>query len=135
VKGIAKIEWRAGGPSRYHLVAEQLRKLIKQNIFVPGERLPSEKEMVEVYDWSRGTVRAACDLLQTEGLTGLGGWVYTGVRGALPCWRHNATVALPGPSGGPCGHCTPPPLRPNEQVPTPGLRRRRRWGRRGLVAR
>lgn len=24
--------------------------------------------MVEVYDWSRGTVRAACDLLQTEGL-------------------------------------------------------------------
>jgi hypothetical protein len=43
-------------------------------------------------------------------LTGLGGWVYTGVRGALPCWRHNATVALPGPSGGPCGHCTPPPL-------------------------
>jgi DNA-binding GntR family transcriptional regulator len=68
VKGIAKIEWRAGGPSRYHLVAEQLRKLIKQNIFVPGERLPSEKEMVEVYDWSRGTVRAACDLLQTEGL-------------------------------------------------------------------
>jgi DNA-binding GntR family transcriptional regulator len=63
VKGISKITWREGGPSRYHLIAEQLRTLIEQEVFAPGERLPSEKDMVQVYGWSRGTIRAACRVL------------------------------------------------------------------------
>ena len=68
VKGISRIEWSEGGPARFHLIAAQIRGSIRQGTFAPGERLPSEKEMTQVYGWSRGTVRTACGLLEKEGL-------------------------------------------------------------------
>jgi len=78
--------------------------------------------------WSRGSRGGQ------PTLTGFGGWVYTvcGVR--CPAGGTMRRSHCLDPLGGSCGHRTAA-RRPNEQVPTPGLRRRCRWGRRGLVAR
>jgi hypothetical protein len=73
-------------------------------------------------------------LPKLEALNGSWGWVYTvcGVR--CPAGGTMRRSHCLDPLGGSCGHRTAA-RRPNEQVPTPGLRRRCRWGRRGLVAR
>ena len=49
-------------------VAAILRDRIQQGIFQPGERIPSEFELVELFDVSRNTIRLAVDQLVGEGL-------------------------------------------------------------------
>jgi GntR family transcriptional repressor for pyruvate dehydrogenase complex len=49
-------------------VIRQLTRLIDQGVFAPGDRLPSERELSEELQVSRGTVREAVQFLQTLGM-------------------------------------------------------------------
>lgn len=51
----------------YVKVAEQLRKLIENDIIKPGERFPSERELAEQLGVSRPTVREAMIALELTG--------------------------------------------------------------------
>ena len=52
----------------YLVIAEQLRQRIETCELGPGDRLPSEREMVQDFNVARMTVRRALGLLQEEGL-------------------------------------------------------------------
>ncbi len=64
---------------RYEEIADQLRREIKERIFEPGDRLPSEKRLCEYFKVSRITVRQALKALENDGLIfkkqGLGAFV------------------------------------------------------------
>ncbi|WP_130811722.1 GntR family transcriptional regulator [Olsenella sp. Marseille-P4559] len=53
---------------RYLTVAEVLRKMIYNYELEPGERIPSEHELMDRFDIARGTARHAIKLLVEEGL-------------------------------------------------------------------
>src|SRR5258708_5185570 len=57
----------AGPVPLYHQLKLLLQKDIEQGIYKPGERLPSEPELIRQYGVSRITVRQALDELETEG--------------------------------------------------------------------
>jgi DNA-binding GntR family transcriptional regulator len=57
----------ADGRPYYRQIAEQFRNLIREGQLAPGDRVPSEFEMVKFYQCSRGTVRQARFLLELEG--------------------------------------------------------------------
>ena len=50
-------------------VEKQLKLSILEGRYAPGEKLPSERELVEQFQVSRGTVREALRSLQRSGLT------------------------------------------------------------------
>ncbi|MEG2153247.1 MAG: FadR/GntR family transcriptional regulator [Clostridia bacterium] len=50
------------------LIIDQVLQMIDQGIFVPGQKLPSEKELLEILCVSRPTVREAMRSLMTMGL-------------------------------------------------------------------
>jgi GntR family transcriptional regulator len=52
----------------YKQIADQLRAAIEAGTLPPGERLPSEAELMSRYDVAQGTVRQAISLLRGEGL-------------------------------------------------------------------
>jgi GntR family transcriptional repressor for pyruvate dehydrogenase complex len=52
----------------YMKVAEQLRKLIENEVIKPGERFPSERELAEQLGVSRPTVREAMIALELTGV-------------------------------------------------------------------
>lgn len=52
----------------YHEIADKITDLIKEGIFLPGARLPSERELSERFSVSRVTVREAEIALQAKGL-------------------------------------------------------------------
>ena len=52
----------------YRQIAATLREAITAGRLVPGDRLPSESELVERYDVARMTARQAIQELRTEGL-------------------------------------------------------------------
>lgn len=52
----------------YHQLYEQLRDAIRRRAYKPGDRLPTESELMARYGASRATVRQALDLLVQEGL-------------------------------------------------------------------
>lgn len=60
-------------------IAADLRRRITTGALLPGDALPSERELGEQYEASRGTIRRALGLLVNEGLvtsrTGLGHFV------------------------------------------------------------
>ena len=58
----------AGPVPLYHQLSQILREAIEQGVHQPGERLPSEPELIREYGVSRITVRQALDELETEGL-------------------------------------------------------------------
>jgi GntR family transcriptional regulator len=66
-------------PSKYQEIADRLRDQIDSGAFQPGERLPSEPDLVRQFDASRNTVRLALALLTNQGLVvtrqGLGTFV------------------------------------------------------------
>lgn len=77
---------RAGGrlprytvvqPKRSDLVAEEIKRLMTSKNLVPGDRLPQETELQEMFNVSKGTVREALKSLEVQGLikvsTGPGG--------------------------------------------------------------
>jgi GntR family transcriptional regulator len=63
----------------YRQIADQLRDAINNGELAPGERLPSERDLMETYSAARGTVRQAVAILRAEGLIetehGRGGFV------------------------------------------------------------
>lgn len=54
--------------SAYELVVEQLRRAIHLRRFVPGDKLPPERELARQLGVSRTTVREAVRVLESEGL-------------------------------------------------------------------
>lgn len=52
----------------YVAIGDTLRMKIESQELVPGDRLPSERELVEEFDVARMTVRHALELLQDEGI-------------------------------------------------------------------
>lgn len=65
--------------AKYQEIAERLRDWIESGTLQPGERLPSEPDLVREFDASRNTVRLALALLTNQGLVvtrqGLGTFV------------------------------------------------------------
>jgi GntR family transcriptional regulator len=65
--------------AKYQEIADRLRDQIDNGDFQPGERLPSEPDLVRQFDASRNTVRLALALLTNQGLVvtrqGLGTFV------------------------------------------------------------
>jgi GntR family transcriptional regulator len=66
-------------PAKYQEIADRLRAAIDSGALQPGERLPSEPDLVREFDASRNTVRLAIALLTNQGLVvtrqGLGSFV------------------------------------------------------------
>lgn len=66
-------------PAKYQQIADRLRDQIDSGALQPGERLPSEPDLVRQFDASRNTVRLAIALLTNQGLVvtrqGLGTFV------------------------------------------------------------
>jgi GntR family transcriptional regulator len=65
--------------AKYQEIADRLRDQIDAGLLQPGERLPSEPDLVKTFDASRNTVRLAIALLTNQGLVvtrqGLGTFV------------------------------------------------------------
>lgn len=65
--------------AKYQEIADRLRDQIDGGTLQPGDRLPSEPDLVKLYDASRNTVRLAIALLTNQGLVvtrqGLGSFV------------------------------------------------------------
>lgn len=61
-------------------IAERIKDLIVENALKPGDRLPSEKELIDQAQASKSTVREALKALETQGLirsrTGPGGGTF-----------------------------------------------------------
>ena len=51
---------------RFWTVVEKLETLIDQGVYSPGSRLPAERELAEVYDVSRPTIREAIIALEVR---------------------------------------------------------------------
>lgn len=70
--------------AKYQQIADRLRAAIESGELGPGERLPSEPDLVRDYDASRNTVRLAIALLTNQGLVvtrqGLGTFVLEPAR-------------------------------------------------------
>ena len=54
-------------PAAHEYVLARLRRAIQLGEVLPGERLPWERELAEIFKVSRITVREALKVLQTEG--------------------------------------------------------------------
>lgn len=52
----------------YHQLAAMLRTQIHSKVYAPGAKLPTERDLMEIFDVSRNTVRLAVGQLETEGL-------------------------------------------------------------------
>lgn len=52
----------------HELVVDQMRRALELGQFRPGDRLPTERELSEMLDVSRTTVRTAVAVLEREGL-------------------------------------------------------------------
>jgi GntR family transcriptional regulator len=48
-------------------IADQLRTALERQEFAPGDKLPSEADLNEIFGVSRSTARAALDKLEAEG--------------------------------------------------------------------
>jgi GntR family transcriptional regulator len=59
---------RTSGLPAYRQVADDLRRKIASGEFAPGARLPSERELVDLFRVSRPTIRQAIGILRVEGL-------------------------------------------------------------------
>lgn len=57
-----------GGNSLYHQVIENIRKLVLESKLKPGEKLPSERDLAEMYGVSRVPVREALKTLEFLGI-------------------------------------------------------------------
>lgn len=73
-------------------MADHIKEMIVRRKLKPGDRLPSEAELIETLDKSKGTVREAMRMLDAEGLirtrTGPGGGAFVAEMGA----DHAATL-------------------------------------------
>lgn len=76
----------AGEKTAYIVIADSLRDSIKRHVWEPGDKLPSERDLMQKFGVARMTVRSALDVLQFEGLItrrrGRSGGTF--VRGVIP---------------------------------------------------
>jgi DNA-binding GntR family transcriptional regulator len=82
----------------YREIASDLRKEIASGALSPGDRLPTEQQLMEQYDVSRNTVRLATALLVNEGLVAhvpgrAGGML---VRDRITLTFHASRAEMPG---------------------------------------
>jgi len=59
---------RASGRPAYQQIAAELREAIYSRELSPGDKLPSERELLARYGTAQGTVRQALEVLKREGL-------------------------------------------------------------------
>jgi GntR family transcriptional regulator len=57
-----------GNPSLYRRIADDLKAEISAGTYSDGDALPSESELAQRYDASRGTIRQAFAALRTDGI-------------------------------------------------------------------
>jgi GntR family transcriptional regulator len=57
-----------GPVAPYRQLAEILRARIESGRYRPGERIPTESELVEEFELARSTVRRAVSVLREEGV-------------------------------------------------------------------
>lgn len=74
--------------SRYQQVADDLRAAILRGTYAPGETIPHQTDLCEIYRVSRWTIRQAVAVLEREGLV-------TPVRRRGTVVRDRRTVRLP----------------------------------------
>lgn len=81
----------ARSPSLADTVADRLRRAIGDDKYKPGEKLPTERELSEIYGVSRAIIREALGRLKQDGLVrsrqGSGAFV---AEGSLPVFRLSA---------------------------------------------
>ncbi len=54
---------------RTHAVISEIKNWIIERKLAPGDRLPGEKELIEIFSVSKGTIREAMRILEAQGLT------------------------------------------------------------------
>lgn len=64
----AGIAFEIRQPKRADLVAEEIKRLITEKDLKPGDRLPREAELQQLYSVSKSTVREALKSLEVQGL-------------------------------------------------------------------
>lgn len=73
------------------VIVEDVKRWIVTERLKPGDRLPSEKDLIDLYDCSKGTVREGLKALEVEGLvttrTGPGGGAYLNEPSIEPASR------------------------------------------------
>lgn len=71
---------------REESIGEQIKEMIVERGLKPGDRLPAERELMEIFGASKGSVREALSALRSQGLirtrTGPGGGVFLAEIGA-----------------------------------------------------
>ena len=53
-------------PAKYSMLVEDIKKKIKEKDFLAGEKLPSENELMDLYNLSRTTVIRGLEILANE---------------------------------------------------------------------
>lgn len=59
---------RETSPPSHVVLADQLRRRVELRLILPGDALPSERELMRIFSAGRGTVQKALALLAREGL-------------------------------------------------------------------
>ena len=89
-------------PRLYRVIASQIKAKIERGEFSPGTRLPSERDLADVLQVSRPTLREALIALEIEGYVDVRVW--SGVFVANPRedgnWRGDDAAARSNPFGG-----------------------------------
>lgn len=75
VSSIRKIEHAAA----HELVVDQIRRAIQLGRFLPGDKLPAERDLAELLGVSRATVREAIRVLETDGILSIRRGAYGGL--------------------------------------------------------
>jgi GntR family transcriptional repressor for pyruvate dehydrogenase complex len=81
----------ARAPSLADIVAGGLRQAISEGKYKPAEKLPTERELSEIYDVSRAVIREALGRLKQDGLvrTRQGSGAFIAEASAIPVFRLN----------------------------------------------
>ena len=64
---VKNADYPTGKPRIYRQIADQLKRLIENNEFPPGSRLPSERDLAQQLQVSRASVREALIALEVIG--------------------------------------------------------------------
>src|SRR5262249_46032013 len=57
-----------GGRADAGFIARAIAERIRNGVHQPGDRLPAERDLAQQFGGARGTIRAALDRLESEGL-------------------------------------------------------------------
>jgi GntR family transcriptional regulator len=85
-----------GSPTPYFdQVAELLRQQIEDGQLKPNSKIPTQFELVEAYDVSRGTASRATEILMNEGLViwSKGKGLYVADAASIAAWKRARQAA------------------------------------------